>query len=185
MIRPAVKFFIGLLVALSPLGAATAHSTLVRSSPAVNEQLATAPTTIVLFFDDELDATVSEFRLVDATQQPISGVVGEVDLTDPNHARLVAENMPPLPNGIYEIQWTALSLDGDGAVVQGSFQFSVGVAAPAQPTQLSTYSIAATPTHAPTPTPASPSGFEMVPGLALGGLIVSIVFMLFSLARRK
>jgi len=114
-------------------------------------------------------------------------VVGKVDLTDPDHARLMAENIPPLPNGVYEIQWTALSMDGDGVVVQGAFQFSVGVTAPPQPTRLSTYVLAPTPAYTPTPTPANPSatGFEMLPGLALGVLVMSIVFMLFSLARRK
>lgn len=183
--RLTVKSLIGLLLALCPLAIATAHSTLVRSSPAANEQLATAPTTIVLFFDDELDATVSEFRLVATKQQAIGEVVGRVDLTDPDHARLIAENVPLLPNGVYEIQWTALSLDGDGVGVQGAFQFSVGVAAQAQPTQLSTFLVATMPTPAPTPARANSTGFEMWPGFVLGGLIVGIVFMLFSLARRK
>lgn len=183
--RLAVKFFIGLLLTLCPLAIATAHSSLVRSSPAANEQLATAPTTIVLFFDDELEATVSEFRLMDAKQQAVGEVLGRVDLTDPDHARLIAENVPLLPNGAYQIQWTALSLDGDGVVAQGAFQFSVGVAAPAQPTQLSTFLVATMPTPEPTPAPVNSTGFEMVPGLVLGGLIVGIVLMLFSLAHRK
>lgn len=110
-------------------GVVSAHAELVRSSPAANERLTASPTTIVLFFDEELDAQASSFQLLDAQAHSVVGVAGRVDLTDPDHARLVAENVPPLTEGLYQIQWQTLSTDGDGALTSGAFEFAIGTTA--------------------------------------------------------
>jgi methionine-rich copper-binding protein CopC len=118
--------WLALLVWAAAAPPARAHADLVSSSPAEGERLAQPPAAILLVFDEELDAQGSQFQVYDAAGQLVPAVSGQVDLTDPEHARLVAESVPALPDGAYIVRWTALSADGDGAVTTGEFVFGVG-----------------------------------------------------------
>lgn len=124
---PSVGVAVVLLAGLAA-GPVRAHSELTGSSPAAAEQLAAAPSAIVLLFDEELDPAGSQFALFTESGEPVAGVVGQVDLQDPDHARLIAEPVPALSDGVYFVRWTALSLDGDGEQTSGEFAFSIGAA---------------------------------------------------------
>jgi methionine-rich copper-binding protein CopC len=105
------------------VGKVSAHAKLLRSSPAADERLAHSPQQIILWFDDELDTHASEFQILNAGQ-PVNARAGHVDLTDPDHARMIAENLPTLSEGVYTVRWKAVSLD-DAYTAEGEFDFSV------------------------------------------------------------
>ncbi len=170
-----------LLVALS-VGLARAHASLVRSSPAADERLAQAPAQIALFFDEELDTQGSRFEIVDGQGRVVAGVEGRVDLTDPEHARLLAEQVPALPADAYLVRWTALSTDGDGVLTEGAYYFYVGDAAPRPSPTPAAGPVGAGPvTAASQPAEAGlPAGLWVIAGAA-----TVLTLMGFGLLRRR
>jgi methionine-rich copper-binding protein CopC len=108
---------------------ASAHAELLRSSPSPDEQLAQAPSIVVLWFDEELNTHQSGFQILAGNGEAVDASAGRVDLTDPDHARLVAEGLPVLSEGVYTVQWTAVSMD-DAFQAEGEFDFRVGNVAP-------------------------------------------------------
>jgi len=141
-----------ILAALLP-GLVTAHAMLLSSTPDVDSTLATLPPAIVLTFDDDL-TTDSNYVVVSA-----SGSTVAIGALDPSNAKSLTGPMPALPNGTYEVRWTAISGD-DNFVERGSFKFSVARPSvpPPTPTPAASASaapsLAATPTTEPSPTPA-------------------------------
>jgi copper transport protein len=100
---------------------AFAHATLVHESPSFREETSSAPRSITLSFDEEVDALPNAIAVLDQRG---------VDLALPAHARereLVAP-LRRLPRGPYTVRWKALS--SDGHVVSGVYTFGVGVPAP-------------------------------------------------------
>ncbi|HEY8180425.1 MAG TPA: copper resistance CopC family protein [Candidatus Limnocylindria bacterium] len=97
---------------------AAAHAFPASSNPAPGENLDTAPAEVSITFDEEVDPDGSSFRVKDEG----GTVVGEgtVDLTvaDRNVLRGGVDVTDP---GLYEVTWTALSIDGD--TTHGSFTF--------------------------------------------------------------
>lgn len=183
MLRSICRAALGafLLVVVS-VGLARAHASLVRSSPAPDERLGQAPAQIALFFDEELDTQGSRFEIVDGQGRVVAGVEGRVDLTDPEHARLLVEPVPALPDDAYLVRWTALSADGDGVLTEGAYYFYVGAAA-ARPSPTA----AAVPLGASPVTAASPSAEAGVPaGLwVIAGAATILTLMGFGLLRRR
>lgn len=175
---------LGLAVILT--GAVSAHAGLVSSNPAAGERLSASPTTITLFFDGGLSTEGSRFELFTAENQSL-GIEGRVDLTDPDHARLLAANIAPLADGVYTVRWTALSDDGDGAVTEGYFEFGIGPTAMPR-----TDSVTVIPTRSPevnaaptaiVETPTSNSAW--LPIVIVGGVALVLVVMAFGLMRGK
>lgn len=99
--------------------AANAHSRLKSSVPASGAVLAEAPAEAVVVFDEE--ARVTSLRLFDANG-------GAIALTaDPVKAPGTASvALPPLPDGAYELEWRAISVDGHP--IRGRVRFEVGAA---------------------------------------------------------
>ena len=187
------SFWFGLSLSLTLLagvcGIALAHANLIRSSPAADERLTASPQTIALFFDDELDTRASRFQVYDTNNPSLSVVEGRVDLNDPYHARLIAENVPTLPEGVYNGRWTALSAT-DGDTTEGEFDFIVGNAAPRlKPTATTAPASALTVTNiAPPPgtgTPNPPSEFRWLPFAIVGGLAAVLTLMAIGLIRGR
>jgi methionine-rich copper-binding protein CopC len=173
---------------VSVVSEVSAHAELVRSSPSADERLAVSPSTIALFFDEELDAQASRFVVVDVNGRPMAAVEGKVDLTDPEHARLVAEAVPALADGVYTVRWTALSTDGDDAVTEGEFDFIVGNAAPrakpaATAAAASPLSVEAAPEAAVAASTAPGSAWLSL-GI-VGAVVVVLAIMAAALARAK
>lgn len=180
--RRSVLLALGLAVILT--GAVSAHGGLVSSSPAAGERLASAPTTITLTFDESLNSEGSRFELFNAENQPV-GVDGRVDLTDPDHARLLAANLAPLADGVYTVRWTALSEDGDGAVTEGYFEFGIGPTAVPR-----VESVTVEPTEPPSANAAptvsvEASGGAWLPIVIVGGVVLVLAVMALGLTRAK
>lgn len=173
-----------LFVVALTAGLAQAHASLVRSAPAADERLSQAPSQIALFFDEELETQGSRFEIVDGQGRVVAGAEGRVDLTDPEHARLLAEQVPALPDDVYLVRWTALSADGDGVPTEGAFYFYVGAAAPRPSPTPAPALVAAAPVSVSAPAPApdadTPAGLWVV-----GGAAMVLMLMGFGLLRRR
>jgi methionine-rich copper-binding protein CopC len=173
--RRSIRYFVvySILLCLVGVKSAQAHAELVRASPGPDERLAESPHQIVLFFDEELDTRVSHFSVYDGQRQPVAAIEGRVDLADPEHARMVAADLPTLPEDVYTVRWMALSTDGDGDVTQGEFDFIIGNAQPrARPASSPTAPALATPPGGSASGPETevnglPFGVLLVAGLAL------------------
>jgi copper transport protein len=109
--------------ALAWPGAAWAHATLQRSSPAALQELAQAPERLTLRFDQAVTALPGSIVVVDANGRTISGAARSG--RDP---RVVAAPLRRAHRGGYTVRWHAMS--SDGHVVSGVFTYGVGVAAP-------------------------------------------------------
>ena len=98
--------------------AAMAHAFPESSDPAPGENLQTAPSEVAITFDDEVDPDGSSFEVKSEGGQVVGR--GEVDLTvaDRNVLRGDVDISAP---GLYTVNWTALSIDGDST--HGSFTF--------------------------------------------------------------
>lgn len=116
--------FVALAVALGLLaavpGTASAHAALESSSPAANSILEEAPDSIVLDFDEPVDAAVSSIELFDQDRQAVD--VGDVE--SPGDPSILTSTVPDLDEGLYVVVWRATS--SDGHVVDGAFTFQIG-----------------------------------------------------------
>ncbi len=151
-----------LLVSATP---ATAHNVLRSTSPADGQTLGTAPTTIVLTFDEPAVAMGTRIEVTGP-----SGVVsaGEPRLVD----NTVSQDLPPgTPAGAYTVNWRVTSADGHP--VTGTFAFSTRQPAAGQ---------------APDPagTSANPTPVERTPLPGSLKLLIGVVAIIFAVtvARR-
>jgi copper transport protein len=102
---------------------ADAHAELESSEPASGEQLATAPTEVVLHFTEAVDLTGDTLTVLD--------VDGErLDIGKPEHpggeGASVAASLPGLDDGAYVVAWRVVS--SDSHPIGGAFTFRVGEA---------------------------------------------------------
>ena len=103
---------------------ASAHALLVRSVPAANAVLETAPVQVELFFSESLEPKLSSIRVVDSSNLTVDAGDVRVDSADPTRMTVT---LHALSDGVYTVSWKALSaIDGHQAV--GTFPFAVGVA---------------------------------------------------------
>ncbi len=98
-----------------------AHALLVRSLPAANAELAAPPTTIELWFSEELEPQFSQAYLVDTAGNEIGRGRATVDPADPKQLSLP---LPTLAPGIYTVVYRTLSR-ADGHEWLGSFPLTI------------------------------------------------------------
>jgi copper transport protein len=102
---------------------ADAHAELESSEPASGEQLATAPTEVVLHFTEAVDLTGDTLTVLDADGE-------RLDIGEPEHPRgegaSVAASLPGLDDGAYVVAWRVVS--SDSHPIGGAFTFRVGEA---------------------------------------------------------
>jgi len=114
---------VGLLVPV-----VAAHSpTLKKSSPANEALLEESPSEVQAWFSEELVSGESTIEVFDVEGRQVDNRDGGVDLTDADHASLIA-TLPRLPDGVYVVLWKVRLLDGD--VTEGLLTFTVGAASP-------------------------------------------------------
>jgi len=111
------------LLALALPAAASAHATLVRSTPAIQERLSGSPAFVRLRFDQSVKVLPNAIRVYTARGRLVSGET----LTSPDK-RMVDARLGQLPRGAYTVRWSALSADGH--VISGIFTFGVRHRAP-------------------------------------------------------
>lgn len=115
-----------LLVALSFVarpGSASAHAAFLRSDPAPNAVLATAPDRIQIWFFEPLEAAATGADLLDLSGAEIAGTTARV--ADDDDHRLDIVLPAGLTDGTYTVSWRNLSA-ADGHTTDGYFGFSVG-----------------------------------------------------------
>ncbi len=114
--------------ALFPLGIAYAHATLVRADPSPNSVLSVSPSSLTLWFDEELDPQFSTVSLIDKNQ---SGVDLKNVKFSADRKQMSVGVRPNLPPGAYTVSWRALSAV-DGHVTKGIFAIFIGAASAGQ-----------------------------------------------------
>ena len=168
---------VAMLLLLMP-ATASAHAQLLSSTPAADATLTELPPAITLTYDEELTAT-SSFDVVDASGRTLA--TGTVDPAAP---KSMTGATPALPNGSYEIRWTAGTADGD--IVRATFAFRVAIVTPAPATPAPTGAETAAPA---TPAPtggngtAASSADVLVPIIAVAVLVIG--GLAFFLRRRS
>jgi copper transport protein len=115
-----------LLVALATLvfpAAASAHATLLKTTPGFGQRLERSPAVVRLSFDQSVDALSDGIRVLDTKGRLLSkGTVSSAD------KRTVSAPVGHLRRGGYTIRWRVVSADGH--VVSGVYTFGVRHRAP-------------------------------------------------------
>src|ERR1043166_494629 len=117
-----VTGLIGLVLFMASPGV-DAHALLRTSTPADGAQLSKSPSTVVLTFTENPDASLSTVHVVDQNGNNVEkGKTRAV----PGHADELTVDVGELPNGVYTVNWRTVSRV-DGHVTAGAFAFGVGV----------------------------------------------------------
>jgi copper transport protein len=127
---PSRRLWLALLVgvlafaayAVNSVDTADSHANQLRSSPSPDSELETSPERVVVWFSEEIEASLSEVRVIDANARQVDNGDSSISPTQPT-ALIVT--LPALDNGTYTVVWRNLSTV-DGHRVVGSFRFSVG-----------------------------------------------------------
>jgi copper transport protein len=101
---------------------ASAHASLVSTSPSAGEVLDEAPDEVLLIFDEGVDLGLGEVRVLDGSGAEVGGI-GEPEHPNGDGARVTAA-VPELPDGSYIVSWNVVSQDGHP--IAGAFTFQVG-----------------------------------------------------------
>jgi copper transport protein len=110
-----------LVVTLVGAPAASAHATLLFSTPAAGSSLTASPPAVILTFDELVTLPSRAVRIATSGGAPISlGAISRGPRSDVVTAALDSS----LPSGIYAVTWQVIAQDGDA--VTGTFRFGVG-----------------------------------------------------------
>ena len=111
------------LLALAFPAAASAHATLVRTSPGFQQRLKSTPQVVRLSFDQSVKALPNAIRVYSTKGRLLSG-----ETVTSGDKRTIDAPVGRLRRGAYTVRWTAVSADGH--VVAGVFTFGVRQRAP-------------------------------------------------------
>nr|BBH94601.1 hypothetical protein KTA_28000 [Thermogemmatispora argillosa] len=113
---------VALLLFLFFRGTAEAHAVLLRSDPAQDALLRSAPTQVRLWFSEDLNAALSSAAVVNSHNQRVDKGDAHVSSSDPRELDLgLKANLPP---DVYVVVWRSVS-NVDGHVLRGSFLFTI------------------------------------------------------------
>jgi len=161
-------------------GLVTAHAELDTMTPA-DKSSGPAPAAIVATFTENLDASKSSLRLVDANGA-VTAEGGEVDAATPKEMTLT---LPALEPGEYSVRWTSASAE-DGDIAHGVTTFTVTAPSPSPASPSPEPSTAsAAPSVAPSPSPTvapSSSPAPTTPASSTSDALIPIVVVLAVLA---
>ncbi len=110
-----------LMISLTMIRHAAAHAYLIRSEPAANSILDSAPTTMRLWFSESISPKFSGARLLDTGGQS-TVLEAHVDSIDPT---LMIVTLPELAEGVYSLRWSVHSA-ADGHVTEGLVVLGIG-----------------------------------------------------------
>jgi len=188
---PARRFAVGMAVAAVAVFAtavpASAHDSLVHSTPEADESLATAPESITLTYSGELlvlgDSTQGAVVLV-IDESGRDWATGDVEVSG-NTVTATVE--PGMPDAGYQVRWQVVSEDGHP--ISGIVPFTIGDAEPMTATQAPTDADA--PSYVPDASdPTGQSTDETDGGLRLllvggaGAAIAVVALVLYRILRR-
>ena len=118
--RPSIAF-LTLTGSIFGATAALAHPKLVKSDPAANAVVSTAPKELRLSFNEELVPKFSSADVKDQKGQKIEIGTAAPDPLDKK--QLVVPMSKPLAAGTYKVEWHAVAADTHR--VQGTYSFTV------------------------------------------------------------
>jgi copper transport protein len=123
MRRP-LKFslFIAIIASLIITGIAVAHAELIRSDPAENSTLDTAPSKVTLWFSEPAEPAFSQITVLFEDGSTVDAGDTTVFSSDPTQ---VSVTLTDQRQGTYIVSWRVLS-SADGHITSGAFVFSVG-----------------------------------------------------------
>ncbi|MBI5876794.1 MAG: copper resistance protein CopC [Chloroflexi bacterium] len=193
--RYAVSLWAAFGLLLACAGVALAHAKLVKSDPAADSTVTTAPQTVTIWFNEELDTKLSNIKVQDPGGAPVDLGNSKVNLDD--RKQLTVGLKQPLANGVYTVIWHAVTPD-DGGISDGRFKFTLAVSgqpaaatsAPVQtaptiaPAQATTSSSPSTSPVTSAPSPAASTGFDPA-GLLIVASLVIVAAGAVLLLRRK
>jgi copper transport protein len=114
-----------LLVLAVSIDDSSAHARLVASDPSAGSALAEMPERLRLVFNEEVDNSLSDVAMLDATGEPLEVAEAEVDPADPLALLVDVPEQGAIASGVYTVVWRVLSAV-DGHVTSGTVPFSVG-----------------------------------------------------------
>ncbi len=97
---------------------ANAHAALMNAEPAANASVA-APKTLVLHFNEALEAKLSNVKLTDIDGKAMTVMPASA----PDGKSLAVTPAAPLAPGLYSVSWTAVG--DDGHPMKGTYSFTV------------------------------------------------------------
>ncbi|HWO53889.1 MAG TPA: copper resistance protein CopC [Paenibacillus cookii] len=103
-------------------GTVSAHAYIVKSSPAENEALQKPPAKIDIYFNEPLQKAFHAIKVTDSAGKTVNA--SESRFPDGENSALEADLQPNLPNGMYAVQWKAVSADGHP--IEGTYSFRIG-----------------------------------------------------------
>lgn len=110
-----------LFVLVLPAGPASAHATLLFTSPTVDGAVPNSPPIVQLVFDQPVVAGKTSLSVLGDNGQ--AATLGPVQ-TGEDSSVVRAQVLEELPAGEYRVEWLAVALDGDSMI--GDFRFVVG-----------------------------------------------------------
>ena len=119
-LRRLVVLSVAVCIALTTAGAASAHATLVATTPGNGASLDRAPARVALRFDEPVETVSGAVRVFDATGAPVT-VGAARQLTDLEVAADLPDDLGP---GTYTVAWRVVSADSHP--IRGAFVFAVG-----------------------------------------------------------
>ncbi|VWC58754.1 copper resistance protein C [Burkholderia lata] len=109
----------GAIVAAAPV-AASAHGKLESAAPATGSTVDTAPDTLRLTFNEDLEPAFSSVKVADANGSAVTQEKAKVDAANP---RVMTIAIPKLAPGAYTVQWVAMTADAHRT--KGTYTFRV------------------------------------------------------------
>jgi methionine-rich copper-binding protein CopC len=100
---------------------ALAHAFLDHALPRVGSDLPSAPTTVMIWFTQELEPAFSTLEVTDQSGNRVDAGDAQVDAKD---ATILHATLKPLPPGFYKVAWRVVSVDTHPT--EGTFSFHVG-----------------------------------------------------------
>jgi methionine-rich copper-binding protein CopC len=97
-----------------------AHAFPDHSDPKVGATLNSSPTMVRIWFDSDLEPSLSKITVHNADDKAVDKGDSRVDATDP---KLLEVSVPTLPPGQYRVIWHVVSKDGHRT--NGDFTFKV------------------------------------------------------------
>ena len=117
MKNPLICFIIGTcLVALCP--PSWGHGVLIESSPSHGAVLEETPSVVSLRFNAALEPLISRVTLVNLKQDQQN-----LNVTNASTIERIVATVPPLPPGVYHVNFMVLATDGH--VTEGSIRFTI------------------------------------------------------------
>jgi methionine-rich copper-binding protein CopC len=110
-----------LVILLSGQSPASAHAELKQAAPAAGGSVSAAPTEVTLNFNERLEPTFSTIMVRDAVGKRVDKADARLDQRDRATMRV---SLQPLTNGIYIVEWRALTADTHRT--EGAFIFRIG-----------------------------------------------------------